>query len=283
MEEYYFLFGIALVWIVFASVQDLRKREVANWLNFSLIAIALAYRGFYSIFNNDLMFFVYGVLGFAVFFALGNLFYYSKVFAGGDAKLLFGLGAVLPFYGLWSFFDQGILFFILLFSVGALYSLIYSLFIAISKRIMLVSEMKNFSKKNGKWFLVVPILVLFIIMLIEPLGFALVLSLLLLIFSFLFVYLRGLDKCLIVLTPASKLTEGDWLVEDIRAGKKWIRQSVHGLSFSDIAILRKARKSVKIKQGVPFVPAFLFAFLIFIWLWINGIGLQEILLRLFGV
>ncbi len=33
----YFLIVIAFIWILFAVVQDLRKREVANWVNFSLL------------------------------------------------------------------------------------------------------------------------------------------------------------------------------------------------------------------------------------------------------
>jgi hypothetical protein len=35
---------------------DLKKREVPNWLNFSLVVFALAYRAFYSVINNDSLF-----------------------------------------------------------------------------------------------------------------------------------------------------------------------------------------------------------------------------------
>jgi len=90
MEEYYFLFVLAFVWMIFAVVQDLKTREVANWLNFSLIGFALAYRAFYSSFTGEWMFLGFGFLGFLMFFILAHVFYYSKVFAGGDAKLLMG-------------------------------------------------------------------------------------------------------------------------------------------------------------------------------------------------
>ena len=80
MKEYYFLFGLFFVWTLFASIQDLKKREVANWLNFSLIAFALVYRLFYSVAVKDYSFFVYGLLGFAVFFILAYAFYYLGVF-----------------------------------------------------------------------------------------------------------------------------------------------------------------------------------------------------------
>jgi len=42
-----FLIVIAIVWMIFAVIQDFRKREVANWWNFSLIAFVLAYRLFF--------------------------------------------------------------------------------------------------------------------------------------------------------------------------------------------------------------------------------------------
>lgn len=50
MFETVFLFVLALAWIVFATVQDIRTREIANWLSFSLIIFALGFRFFYSLF-----------------------------------------------------------------------------------------------------------------------------------------------------------------------------------------------------------------------------------------
>ena len=46
---------------------------------------------------------------------------------------------------------------------------------------------------------------------------------------------------------------------DVKVQGKWIGKSVHGLSLGEIALLRKHKKLVYIKQGIPFVPAFLFA------------------------
>ena len=86
MEQYYFLFGLALAYLIFAVIQDMRTREIANWLNFSLIVFALAYRAFYSSYSGDWMFFAYGVIGVLIFTLLGYAFYYSGIFAGGDAR-----------------------------------------------------------------------------------------------------------------------------------------------------------------------------------------------------
>ena len=89
-----FLIVIAVIWIVFAVIQDFRKREVANWWNFSLIAFVFAYRAFLSLNSGDYRYFLWGLIGFVAGFILANAFYYARMFAGGDAKLLMALGTI---------------------------------------------------------------------------------------------------------------------------------------------------------------------------------------------
>ncbi|MEK6884043.1 MAG: A24 family peptidase, partial [Nanoarchaeota archaeon] len=123
---------LALVWLVFATIQDVKTREVADWLNFSLIIFALCFRFFYSLFSTSWWFFIYGVVGLIVFVLIGNLFYYSRIFAGGDAKLLMALGVVLPFGG--TFMSNLLIFSVFLFLFllcGGLYGVFYS-FVLIS-------------------------------------------------------------------------------------------------------------------------------------------------------
>jgi len=97
MIEYYFLYVVALIWIIFATIQDLKTEEIANWLSFSLIAFVLAYRGFYAIWSGSVGFFVYGLLGVLLFTVLAYVLYYARVFGGGDAKLLMGIGGIWPY------------------------------------------------------------------------------------------------------------------------------------------------------------------------------------------
>ena len=98
MFEIIFLIILALIFILVATFQDLRMREVANWINFSLIIFALGFRFFWSLFSESgFGFFYQGLIGFGIFFILGNLFYYGRIFAGGDAKLMIAMGAILPF------------------------------------------------------------------------------------------------------------------------------------------------------------------------------------------
>ena len=90
---------LAVTWLVFASIHDLKKRIVPNWLSFSLIIFALGFRFFYSLFNENFSFFLQGLIGLGIFFIIGNLLYYGRMFAGGDAKLMIALGPILGFSG----------------------------------------------------------------------------------------------------------------------------------------------------------------------------------------
>ena len=61
---------------------------------------------------------------------------------------------------------------------------------------------------------------------------------------------------------AGKLTEGDWLYQDVKIGRRKIKPSWEGLSEKELKILRKYRGKIKIKQGIPFTPSFLFALIV---------------------
>jgi Flp pilus assembly protein protease CpaA len=135
---------LTLIWLVVASISDLKRREVPNWLSFSLIIFALAFRAFYSVFYSDAGFFVHGVMGFLLFLGLAYVFYYARVFAGGDAKLLMGLGAVLPFASsLYTNLFIVASFIFLLLLVGGFYGMLYSFVLVILNRNNFVKEFKK--------------------------------------------------------------------------------------------------------------------------------------------
>src|SRR3989344_8973559 len=98
MFEVIFLFFLALIWLIFAAVNDLRKTEIPNWLNFSLVIFAIIFRLFFSLFTENFYFLWYGLIGLVAFFVLGHLFYLGRIFAYGDTKLMISLGAILPIF-----------------------------------------------------------------------------------------------------------------------------------------------------------------------------------------
>jgi len=260
------LFILALIWIVFAVVQDFKYREIANWLSFSLIIFALAIRLFYSIFSNNYNYVLFGLAGLGVFFILAYGFYYMRLFAGGDAKLLIALGAVMPIETTW-FFNLlvSFIFIIALFLTGSLYSLGYSGVVAYkNKKAFLIDFEKHFRQKKRYFFisLLSAILFLFIALIIKL--YALVfLSFMIFILPYLYVYTKAVESsCMIKQVDVKKLTIGDWLVSDIKIKNRLIKPDWEGLNEQDLEFIQKNyKRKVSVKYGVPFSPAFLFALL----------------------
>jgi prepilin signal peptidase PulO-like enzyme (type II secretory pathway) len=64
--------------------------------------------------------------------------------------------------------------------------------------------------------------------------------------------------------PVGKLTEGDWILKDVVVrGKKICGPKDLGISLEQISELKKLKvKRVLVKEGLPFVPSFLVAFVI---------------------
>ncbi len=260
MEEYYFIFYLALIWTGFAAIQDLRTREVANWLSFSLITFSLAYRMFYSAIFNNWNFFLFGLVGFGAFYLVALTFYYGGIFGGGDAKLLMGIGTLLPVVNLSNtiFYLGGFIF--LLFLFGSVYSLAYSVFLVGKNREQFKASFFTCMKKY-KSLLISSIFVLAILSIFLSfylsIYFTIFFSILFLATPFLFIYLRALEEsCMIKLIAPKNLSVGDWLAKNVFVRNRWIKKSAHGLSIEDIRTLRRARKKVMIKEGIPFVPAF---------------------------
>jgi len=262
-----FLIALGSIWILFATVQDFKKREIANWLNFSLIIFAMGARFFYSLFFNDgFNFFLQGVVGLGIFFIFGNLLYSLRIFAGGDAKLMISLGAILPFS---SDFLVNIkiyvLFFCIFFIIGAIYGLISS-FVLVSRNFD--KFRKEFSKQfklHKKFYSLFLTLGLFVVFLGFFEKLILYFGLLIFFFPLLYTYAKAIEEGIMILElGVSKLAEGDWLYKDLKVGKKIIKAKWDGLSKQEIREIRKRFKKVKIKQGIPFVPVFLISFIILV-------------------
>jgi len=259
-----FLIVLGLVWLIGASVCDIKKREIPNWLNFSLIIFALGYRAFYSVFASDWKFFVFGLIGLGTFFILAEVFYYSRVFAGGDAKLMMALGPVLPMsskilvnLGIFLFFILSLLF------IGSIYGLIFSFVLVLKNKKNFFSELKKELKERKTLFYVsfgfafVSFVLSFsnLVFIFFPVIFILL--------PFLFVYAKAVERgCMIKEIDAKDVVVGDWLVEEVKIGKKVIKPNWEGLGEEEVEILSRLRKKIKIREGIIFAPVFLISFVL---------------------
>ncbi len=264
-NENLFLIALGIIWIIGAILQDLRRREVDNIWSFSLIAIALCYRAVISVFVWDYWFFLNGLIGFLIFLGIGNLFYYSRMFAGGDAKLVIALGTILPLSYSWianlKIFGLFVFGFLL---GGSIYVFIWSLFLVVFNfEKFSKSYLRNF-KVNQYIFIISGLFVVFWIGFSYFFGIELVyIGLIFLLFPFLFVYAKAVEEsCMIKLISPDKLTVGDWLGEEVFVKGKRIKARWDGVSESELELIKaKYRRKILVKYGVPFTPAFLLGFI----------------------
>ena len=266
--ENYFLIAIGIIWIFFAVLQDLKRREVDNLWNFSLIAFALAYRLAFSSYSGNYWFFINGILGLAIFLFLGNLFYYSRLFAGGDAKLVIALGTILPLSYNWitNFKIFGL--FILLFLVlGSIYSLIWAVVLVLENFHEFKKQIVLQWKKHAILFWIVIVVAIISSFLIYYASGSTSLSILfgivLILFPILFVFAKAVEESgLKKWISPQKLTEGEWLYHDINVAGRKIKASWDGVSADELRLIKKKyKKDVLIKEGIPFTPSFLLAFI----------------------
>ena len=269
--ENLFLIVLGLVWIIGAVLQDLKRREVDNLWNYSLIAFALAYRIAVSIFNGNYWFILNGLIGLGIFFILHNLFYYGKLFAGGDAKLLLALGVILPLSYNWIVNLKIFGAFILLFLItGSIYALIWALCLVVANWKRFKKEfIKQWKDYRKMFFMALGFVLLWTILVffIGQTGFILI-GLVVLLFPVLFVFSKSVEHtCMIKAVKPKKVTEGDWLYDDITVNGKKIKSSWHGVSKSQLSLIKsKAKGKILIKFGIPFTPSFLFGFLALLFL-----------------
>ena len=261
MLEIIFLWGLALIWIIFATVQDLKSREIANWLNFSLIIFALGFRFFYLLFAEiGFNFFYQGLIGFGIFFLLGNLLYYGRMFAGGDAKLMMALGAVLPIYE--TLIENARIFLIFFFS-GAIYSLTVSTILAVRNFSKFKKEFLFQFKKHKTLLYLLMAFGLVIMFFGIWQVFALVFGIMFFVLPYFYISAKAIDEsCMVKEIPVRKLREGDWLYKNLKIGKKIIKANWEGIGVKDIKLIQGKFKKVKVKQGVPFSPVFLISFVV---------------------
>ncbi|MBL7100415.1 MAG: prepilin peptidase [Nanoarchaeota archaeon] len=264
------LTAIGLSALVFASVHDIKTREVPDWLSYSLIVSGFGIRLVHSLVFSDFWYLFYGLLGFGVMFAVGLLMYYSKQWGGGDAKLIMGLGVV---FASSSFDGQNFLvgFWINVLIIGALYGLAWSIYLAVKNWGGFVKSFKKVLVKKRRIrrialvFSLLVIISLFFVQ-ISYIRFALCVAALFFIsYSYLVVFVKAVeDSCMHKWIPVSKLTEGDWVAKPVYVNKKIVCGPKDlGLEKCQINILKKARiKKVFIKEGIPFVPSFLIAVIV---------------------
>lgn len=273
------IYAATFLFLLIASISDLKTREVPDWLNYGSIGVGIGFNLIFSLIYADYSYLIRSLTGLGAAFVLAYLLFYTGQWGGGDSKALMGIGALL---GLdWGFYklDSMPLIFSLLINIliaGAAYGLLWTLFLAAKNRRKFIKEVRVIlnqkNAKRGK----IALLILALAALIAS-FFPILFNYKILLFGFaiafyltyyILVLTKAVEKsCMQKYVLPGKLTEGDWIVNDIKIGGKRICGPKDlGIEKKQIEALvgyyRAGRiKKVLIKEGIPFVPSFLAGFL----------------------
>ncbi|MBI4738466.1 prepilin peptidase [Candidatus Woesearchaeota archaeon] len=272
MDPNTILHSIAFLALLVGTYTDFKIREVPDWINYALIMTGFGLRLIFSVINQDWSYIIAGVLGFAIFLGLALIMFYAGQWGGGDAKMLMGLGSLLGFEFKLDSFMAGFTINTLIF--GALFGLGFSAYLAARKRQSFFSEFTNLyvNKRRQKLLTWTASAALLLAALWVDPTWRIFLILLggMIFFSFyIFIFLHAVENCCMLKeVEPEKLTEGDWIVNDIIVGGKRIAGPKDlGVSIEQIKKLitlkkKKKIKNVLIKEGIPFVPSFLMGFIV---------------------
>lgn len=293
------LLTLGLIGLTIGSVTDLQRREVPDYINFGLIALAGGIRLTYAVISGDWWQLLFAVIGAIVCFGIACIFFYSGQWGGGDAKMLIALGALfatytpvifsplytlpaflfgfLPSQVIQSILDYNLMFlFYLIINIliaGAVYGIFWSFILAIKNREAWWIEVKKqiatrkMKIMGGLTLSCIVLLIIFALTIEEVLVRNLFLWLCAIAFAGFFLQLAvtAVEKaCMIGPMKVGDLTEGEWVVKNVYAKGRYICGPKDlGISEHQIKLLKKNKiKSVIVKIGVPFIPAFLLGFLL---------------------
>lgn len=285
-------YSVLLAGLIVGTITDLRTREVPDWINYSMIAAGIGINALSALILKDYSIIIYSILGLAVFWMISHFLFYTGQWGGGDAKMLMGIGALLGIKITtgFPFIDASqmlVAFLVNMVIAGFLYGLAAAGYIAfMNKRKFLRRFKKDLERMNKIRIAAIMAGLLLILASLTfnqfYLKFGFAMLAITIIFSFyLWMFVKSVENsCMYKLVSPEKLTEGDWIARDIIINKKTIAGPKDlGIEKKQIAELIKLQKKGKvkkvlIKEGIPFVPSFLAAFIMSL-LWGN------VLLRFF--
>jgi len=263
---------IAALTLVIATYTDLKTLEVPDWLNYAGIAAGLGIHLIFSLQQWTLWPIISSLGGLAIAFAFACLMFYTGQWGGGDAKLLMALGALFGFAP--DKFAFSTSFLINLVFIGALWGFAWTMGLALVnvkkfwRTFRALRAHKGFVKLRLLTFVTVFVLVIAALVLTP---FRLEFALLAITSYFLAqttIYIKSVElSCMHKWVTPDKLTEGDWAVHAVKVGDVEVTPGKLGLEKEDVENLRTLYRQGKldkvcVKYGVPFVPAFLIAFLV---------------------
>jgi len=246
------LIAVALIGTGIAGYWDLKTTNVPDLLIIGMIAIGFiihAITGFstgnFSSLTNAL---IYGGL----FLGFGLIMYFTGQWGGGDGETLVAIGVLVPTTTyVTTLFPFSISYFINLIFVGAIYSIVYAIYLA-SKNPKIIKDFYKKILKNEKVIFSITIISILPVIFYTELFFFPVLIFLFLIFYY---FAKTIEKGFYKKIPVSKLRLDDMIGEDIPKLKIYKRY-LRGLTKQEVRKIKRMKRYVMIREGVKFTPVF---------------------------
>jgi hypothetical protein len=197
------------------------------------------------------------------------------MFAAGDFKILIAIFSVLPLSSNSFILDWRLNLFLMLgflimfMLAGAVYGIIFTFLLSLKNFKFFKKEFKKQFIKFKSAVIFSFLLFLLAFILSYTIGsLATLLGIIIFISSILLVYAKAVEETsMIKQVKVSNLTIGDWLVNSVKISSKTIKPNWQGLSEDELKLIQKnlnKSKKILVKEGIPFVPAFLLGFIFLI-------------------
>ena len=194
---------------------------------------------------------------------------------GGDSKVIMAIGAILGI----SFELDNLMFafFINAMFAGAAYGLLWSIALALmnwkpfSKSLKKIVKLKEFRRARRHSIFAGIFLIIISFLLPDPtlkIG-AGVTAIIVLLLAYMYAFIKAVElACMYRKLTPDQLTEGDWIAKDIVVKGKYICGPKDlGIENKQIRLLKKFNvKKILIRIVIPFVPSFLIAYLLMLWI-----------------
>jgi Flp pilus assembly protein protease CpaA len=267
---------VAALGLLIASITDIKTREVPDLVSHGMIFAGIGIGAIYSAASQSWMPLAYAGTGFGLGFLVGVLMFYTGQWGGGDSKIVMGLGALLG-ASVWNLGQFDFITFLLdSLLVGSVYGVGYSVLLALRAPKRFLARLRETASEK-KIILYRRIIIVFaaaglLAAFLVPQDYRLVVfsfTAVVYLFFYLILAVRVVEKEFMIReTSPDVLTEGDWIAREVHVGKRYIAGPKDlGVSREQIALLKKLHKQRKIstvllKEGIPFVPSFLIAFVL---------------------
>jgi len=266
MINYVFI-AIAIAGTLIGAYTDIRTRLVPDWTSYFMLTAGLGGHAILSLLSKSIWPIAYSAIGAGIFFAVGYLLYKAGVWGGGDAKLLPALGSLLAFstsIAIWPFLVS---FWLNLLILGAVFGIFGMLFLFFKNRTKTIIELKGMIRKfKLPFYSTIFATALFgIVTTFEKTA---IFGFIIAVLGLLLFVLKATEKAALHKSiQPNKLVEGDWILDEIKCGSYCYVPKKIGVEKADIAKMIELEKlgklkDVKVKDGIPYVPAFLAALIV---------------------